>query len=103
MFLIITLKVKQTITYNNQGGSRLPTNRLPTSLLPTVRLHTKIIAYMHFCTQIKILETELLLPTLLLPTGRLSTYIIVYSQSSSQSFTRNEGHLTSKNDGWVGV
>jgi len=79
---------------------------LPTSLLPTVRLHTKIIAYnpiayMDFCTQIKISEIELLLPILLLPTGRLLTYIIAYS---SQSYTRNGGHLTPKNvGGWLGL
>ena len=73
--------------------------RLLTSLLPTVRLRTKIIAYssiayVHFCAQIKILETELLLPTLSLPTARLPTYFIAYS---SQPSTRNEGHLTLKN------
>ena len=65
--------------------------RLLTSLLPTVRLCTKIIAYssiayVHFCAQIKILETELLLPILLLSTVRLSTCIIAYSSIGHKHF-----------------
>ena len=67
--------------------------RLPTSLLPAVRLHTKIIVYssivyMHFCTQIKILETELLLPTLLLSTARLPACMTLPKSILSIKFQR---------------
>ena len=44
-------------------------------LLPTSIIAYSSIAYVHFCAQIKILETELLLPILLLPTARLPTCI----------------------------
>jgi len=60
-----------------KGWSHLPTNGLPIVSFAYITFIYRLIAYMHFCTQIKILETELLLATCIIAymyTFRKSSY-----------------------------